>query len=350
MECLYIRDGLPIKRRTDLELLPEIIITEIKIARKSVLFGTIYLNPSQNSEQFETFIDSLQQKINRMKAERPDCTILTGDLNCRSSMWWSEDDEQPEGTALDELMKTNGLYQLIEEQTNIRNEGCSCIDLIITDQPNMLVDYSVCPSLDEHCQHQIIHGKFNVSLPSPPQYKRIVWDYGKADVQMIIDSINKIDCTACFDGLTPTEIVEIFTNALSEIFSEHISNKVVKFDDRDSPWMKRELKTAIKRKRRIYAKFVRRGRKQEDWDCAKRVQNLASKMLIKAKNNYYLDLGRKLSNNVTGAKSYWSLFNRLLNKKAVSNIPPFIENGFFITNVEAKANVFNDFLLLNAGR
>ena len=127
------------------------------------------------------------------RLRKPRCMILTGDLNSRSSMWWTEDIEQPEGTALDELMETNGLYQLIEEPTNIKNEGCSCIDLIITDQPNMLVDYGVHPSLNEHCQHQIIHGKFNISLPSPPPYKRTVWDYPKADVQMIIESINKVD-------------------------------------------------------------------------------------------------------------------------------------------------------------
>ena len=87
---------------------------------------------------------------------------------------------------------------------------------------------------------------------------------------MVIESINKINWTACFDGLNPTEMVEMFTNSLSEIFSEYIPNKVVKFDDRDPPWMKRELKTALKRKHRIYAKFVRRGRKQEDWDYVKR--------------------------------------------------------------------------------
>ena len=343
--CLYFREGLPIKRRTDLELLPEIIITEIRIALRKVFIGTMYRSPSQNSEQFEAFIDSLQRTVNKMKAESQHCIIFTGDLNCRSSMWWTEDIEQPEGTALDELLETNGLYQLIEERTNIRNEGCSCIDLIITDQPNMFVDYGVHPSLDEHCQHQIIHGKLNVSLPAPPPYKRTVWDYSKADVQMIIESINKINWTAFFDGLNPTEMVETFTKALSEIFSEYIPIKVVKFDDRDPPWMKRELKTAIKRKHRMYSKFVRRGRKQEDWDCVKNVQNLTSKMIANAKNDYYLGLGRKLSNNVSGAKSFWSLFNKLLSKKTVSNIPPLIENGLLITNVEAKANIFNEFFV-----
>ena len=35
--CLYFREGLPIRRRTDLELLQEIIVTEITIARKKNL-------------------------------------------------------------------------------------------------------------------------------------------------------------------------------------------------------------------------------------------------------------------------------------------------------------------------
>ena len=109
--------------------------------------------------------------------------------------------------------------------------------------------------------------------------------------------------------------------------------------------MKQELKTAIKRKHRIYAKFVRRGKKQEDWNSVKNVQNITQRMITKTKNDYYLGLGRKLLNNVSGAKSCWSLFNRLLNKKTVSNIPPSAENGLFIANVEAKANIFNEFFV-----
>ena len=33
--------------------------------------------------------------------------------------------------------------------------------------------------------------------------------------------------------------------------------------------MKQELKTAIKRKHRVYAKFVKRGRNLEDWNHVK---------------------------------------------------------------------------------
>ena len=36
---------------------------------------------------------------------------------------------------------------------------------------------------------------------------------------------------------------------------------VVKFGDRDPLWMKQELKSAINYKHRVYAKFMKRGRK-----------------------------------------------------------------------------------------
>ena len=35
--------------------------------------------------------------------------------------------------------------------------------------------------------------------------------------------------------------------------------------------------------------------------------------------------------------------NRLINKKKLVNIPPLLENGTFITNVQTKATIFNDF-------
>ena len=43
----------------------------------------------------------------------------------------------------------------------------SCIDLIITDQPNLYVDFGVYSSPDDHCQHQIIHGKRKANRQQP---------------------------------------------------------------------------------------------------------------------------------------------------------------------------------------
>ena len=162
---------------------------------------------------------------------------------------------------------------------------------------------------------------------------------------MIRESISNTDWASLFYGLNPTEMVDKFANVLSVLFSLHIPNRVVKFDDRDPPWMKQELKTAIKRKHRVYSKFVKRGRKVEEWNHVKNLQNETTRMIINAKNEYYLNLGRRLSNKLNGPKTYWSILNRLISKKNVTNIPPLLENGKFVTNVEANANVFNEYFV-----
>ena len=77
----------------------------------------------------------------------------------------------------------------------------SCIDLIITDEPNMFTESGVHPSLDDRCQHQIVYGKVNISIPYPPPCCRTLWDYAKSNDRAIKVTISSVDWTSQFDGL-----------------------------------------------------------------------------------------------------------------------------------------------------
>ena len=58
-------------------------------------------------------------------------------------------DTTPEGKEIDDLFTSLGLYQVISEPTNFEpNSKPSCIDLIITDQPNLILDSGTRASLD----------------------------------------------------------------------------------------------------------------------------------------------------------------------------------------------------------
>ena len=320
------------------------IVTEITIARQIFVIA-IYRSPNQISEQFEHFIACLQMTLNQLQGERPHSLLITGDFTCRSSQWWAADVESPEGTALHQIIETNTLTQLIDEPTNIRGEGMSCIDLIITEKPTFFVESGIHMSLDNRCQHQIIYGKLNISVPSPPPYKRTLWDYSKADSQSIRNMINELDWHSRFSGLGPEEMTDVFTDNLYSIFSSKIPNKVVTCNDKYPPWITPQLNKSIKRKQRTYRNFVQRGRREEDWERVKNVRNATSKLIVKAKEHYFLKLGRKLSDPNQGPKEYWSTLNRLINKKKTFNIPPFLENGLFLTNVQDKANVLNDYFV-----
>ena len=91
------------------------------------------------------------------------------------------------------------------------------------------------PSLDEHCQHQVVYGKLNKKIPPPPLYHRTIWDYSKSNDRAIIDAIALIDWVSKFSEMGPEEMTREFTKEISYIFSAFIPNKVVKFNDKEPP-------------------------------------------------------------------------------------------------------------------
>ena len=48
----------------------------------------------------------------------------------------------------------------------------------------------------------------------------------------------------------------------------------------------------------------------------------------------------------TGNKMYWSMINRVLNKAKIPLIPPLLENGRVVLDFEKKAQIFNDYFIL----
>ena len=70
----------------------------------------------------------------------------------------------PEGSEID-MFTSLGLSQVISEPTNFEpGKKPSCIDLIVTDQPNIVLDNGTRASLDPFCSHQIIYCKVNFRI------------------------------------------------------------------------------------------------------------------------------------------------------------------------------------------
>ena len=172
-----------------------------------------------------------------------------------------------------------------------------------------------------------------------------IWDYSKAEINKIRNVLYSIDWSLLFSGLGSNGMVDIFTDTLFSVISSHIPNKTITCNDKDPPWITPKVKTAIKRKHRVYRKHVKRGQRKEDWTHVKDIRNETSKMIISAKEKYFLNLGRRLSDPNQGIKAYWKTLNRLRNKKKVANIPPLLENGLFVTNVQTKATILNNFFV-----
>ena len=71
-----------------------------------------------------------------------------------------------------------------------------------------------------------------------------------------------------------------------------------------------------------------------------------SRLIENATKNFFLKAGKSLANPSRGSKTYWSLINAVLNKAKVPVIPPLLDNDIFVTNFTEKAQIFNDYFLL----
>ena len=71
-----------------------------------------------------------------------------------------------------------------------------------------------------------------------------------------------------------------------------------------------------------------------------------SKLIEDAKRNYLLKVGNTLANPETSSKTYWTLIANVLNRVKIQIIPPLLENGLFITDFTEKAQIFNNYFIL----
>ena len=116
---------------------------ELKFCRKHFFFTLLYRSPSQtnNYPEFENFLQNIDTLYTKIKGENPYSIFLTGDFNGHSQLWWPGGDTTPEGSIIEDLTTSLGLSQLITEPTNFEpNKKPSCIDLIYTDQPNLVLE------------------------------------------------------------------------------------------------------------------------------------------------------------------------------------------------------------------
>ena len=170
--------------------LSESLLCEVTIGSKKCIKGTVYKSPSQNSDEFESFLSNFEFLLQDISNRTPYLTLLLGDYNARNTKWWHHDITTTEGIQLETTATIYGLQQLIDEPTHIRKNSSSCIDLIFTNQPNLIVNRGTHPSLHENCQHQITFAKAMPRAEYPPPYKRHVWNYAKANVNGINKAIS----------------------------------------------------------------------------------------------------------------------------------------------------------------
>ena len=102
--------------------------------------SNVYRYPNQDNIEFENFMSDFDEFLSKTTSPNSLFTIVLGDFNATSSSWQKEDKSTIESTDLEGLTSLHNFHQLRSEPTHIISNSSSCIDLIFTNQPNLVVN------------------------------------------------------------------------------------------------------------------------------------------------------------------------------------------------------------------
>ena len=200
--CVYYKSSLPF-RVINVKCLQESISFELRIGGKCCKFSCLYRSPSQTQDEFETFLKNFELTLDKVHKKNPFMTVALGEFNVKSNKWCKADITSLEDSKIDTIANSYGLNQLIQEPTHILNSSSSCIDLIFTSQPNLVMESGIHSLLHSNCHHHIVFAKFNLSIFYPPPYERTAWYYERANTELIRRAIDQ------FDGLRALSDVNV---------------------------------------------------------------------------------------------------------------------------------------------
>ena len=139
-------------------------------------------------------------------------------------------------------MSNHGLNQLIQEPTQILNLSSSSIDLIFTQQQNLVIESGIHSSLHSNCHHQIVFVKFNLSIFHPLSYEKTFWYYQRTNTVLIRRAIDQSDWLRAISNVNVDEKVYFFTKMLLSKIQNFIPHGTFICNDRDPPWINKEIK------------------------------------------------------------------------------------------------------------
>ena len=144
-------------------------------------------------DKFEMMLETPGQKGSIL-------TTITGDFVAKFCNSYNYDKTSFEGSTIESITLQFGLHQLKNKTAQLLQNSSSCSDLIVTSQPNVLVELGVHPPLHPNCHHKTIFAKFSLKIYYSPPYLRKVWHYKEANTDLSKRAVNNFNWKKAFSN------------------------------------------------------------------------------------------------------------------------------------------------------
>ena len=280
---------------------------------KTMLVGTIYRSPSSDDQNNAKLLETMKKAASL----KHDFLVLSGDYNLPKIDWSANQCLDTEGSfsmAFLENVENLGLVQHVQTSTRFRGQQDSCLDLVFTNEEDMVNEMAEMPPLgksDHLCQKWkvvVTEPMFRNTMLRRPNFKKANWKGFKEDLENF-----QLDQEDSADTMN-----EKLTKKIHELKLKHVPFCKPKNDKNRLPWMVgAKMKEQRKEKWKKWKVFTRTGLPR-DYDAYKMERNKLGDMIRSKKANYEKGL-------ITDMKDNPNLFHghcrrSLKTKQGVSNV------------------------------
>ena len=313
---IYVAEKLQHKLRKDLNVNIEDTIesTFIEIATeigKNIIIGVIYRPPNNKIEVFQ---DAINEFLSKVDKENKICYLM-GDFNI--DLLKSESCDF--ANKFTEQLFTSSFYPLITKPTRITSHTATLIDNIFTNNINKIdssINGIIFSDISDHLP--IIHKHFlNTLRPNEDtgeKYytKRI---YNKNNSRLFTDEIKNVCWEETISCNNSNESFNQFSTLFTASYDKHFPIKRMKVNKKinkhKSPWMTKCVLKSIKRKNKLYSKYLSDPNKINE-NLYKKYKNRLNHVIRLSKKKYY---EQELITYKHDSKMMWKTINEILSRK-----------------------------------
>ena len=333
---VYVKPNIVAKRRCDLEVKNvECVWLELFLSGKKILLGTFYRPPNTGSEYWNLINHSIDLAL----STKNENVVIIGDFNCNQL-----NDNHNE---IRKILDTFTLYQILNEPTHYTEHSNSLIDLIITNNPNIISASGVSdPFLSNEIRyHCPIYAMLNIPKRNKTTFTRKIWIFKNTNFDGYRSKLSTIDWDPIISNDSIDNSASILTETIVKTASETIPNKQVTIRKNDLPWINNSIRKLIRKRRRIHKK-AKYTNNTDDWSKFRILRNKCIALIRKCQTEYFDNLAEKLKHS-SNSKDWWKLANQLSGFNITkSEIPPIKKTDDCYEDIDMnKTQLFNEYFI-----
>ena len=269
---------------------------------KTVIVGVIYRHPGYNYTDFLNCFEKLLYNLNLSNKTY----FVCGDFNINYS-------KQQENSVYINSIASTGCQQLITNPTRIKSapNKSSLLDHLYTNHlTDQILVKIISHDLTDHLPFIAVIENHPPKTEAPSKYKkRDMRNFNQQEfldyLSLHVNSISSLDGNEFFDLF-----IDVFSNSINKFAPlRSLTKREIKL--KAKPWISTAISKLIRKKNRLYKKFVR-SKTKHDQRVFKAFSNHLNHIKEKSRRKHYDNVIRNSSKN---SKLIWKTVNDIVNLK-----------------------------------